>query len=62
VEVNAWEILERVGLTRDEDGTEGHQIRGRLRDAGLVVLHPSLSQKVVLTEKGKDEIEHRRGL
>ena len=61
VEVKAEEIREQLGLTQDEDGREGHQIRRRLQGRGLVVLHQPLSSVVVLTEAGKADVEHRKG-
>ncbi len=53
-------IAERVSITEQEDLTVGHQIRYRLREAGLVLLNPPFGSRVILTEASKDELEKRR--
>jgi hypothetical protein len=58
VKIESWEIRERVGLTEDEDRTEGHEIRLRLEKTGMLEFVPNtLHQKFCLTEAGKAEVE-----
>ena len=59
-EVWSGEIAKRVSITEEEDLSIGHQIRYRLRDAGLVLLNSPFSSRVLLIEAGKDEVEERR--
>ena len=62
VEIESWEIRERVGLTEYEDGTEGHEIRLRLEKAGWLAFVPQYAHiKFYLTEAGKAEVEHHKG-
>lgn len=62
VEIKSWDLLERVGLTKAEDMTKGHQTRLRLERAGLLAFVPNTAHgRLYLTEAGKAEVEHHKG-